>query len=167
MQLQSLARIPAIGLGLVALLGVGACGSSTTTTQTTPSNAVQAGGGSSPSASGNAVVQTATATVSGSSTTILTKAAGMTLYYRTSDTPTSVCSGGCAAVWPPLLLPSGTPSSSGSLPGTLAILADANGNQVTYNGHPLYNYSKDSAAGDTKGEGVGGVWHVATPGTTY
>jgi predicted lipoprotein with Yx(FWY)xxD motif len=158
MQLQSLPRIRVMGLSLVAALGVAACGSSTTTTtttQTTPSSASQA-----------AVVQTATATVSGGSTTILTNAAGMTLYYRTSDTPTSVCSAGCAAVWPPLLLPSGTPTSSGSLPGTLAILADANGNQVAYNGHPLYNYSKDSVAGDTKGEGIGGVWHVAKPGTT-
>jgi len=160
MQLQSVGRVPAIGLGLIAVLGVAACGSSTTAIQTTPSSASQ------PSANGTAVVQTATATVSGSSTTILTSTSGMTLYYRTSDTPTSVCSAGCAAVWPPLLLASGTPSSSGSPPGTLAVLADANGNQVTYNGHPLYNYSKDSAVGDTKGEGVGGVWHVAKPGTT-
>jgi predicted lipoprotein with Yx(FWY)xxD motif len=111
-------------------------------------------------------VQTATATVSGSSTTILTNTAGMTLYYRTSDTSTSVCSAGCAAVWPPLLLPSGTPSATGTVPGTLALIADANGNQVTYNGHPLYTFSKDAAVGDTKGEGVGGVWHVATPALT-
>ena len=86
----------------------------------------------------------------------------MTLYYRTSDTPTSVCSAGCAAVWPPLLLASGTPSSSGSLPGTLAVLADANGNQVTYNGHPLYRFKLDKKAGQTAGEGqdaFGGKWY--------
>jgi predicted lipoprotein with Yx(FWY)xxD motif len=165
MQLQSLVRRPAIGLGLVALLGLAACGSSSAATQATPSSASQAGTGSSPAASGSAVVQTAPATVAGSSTTILTSTDGKTLYYRTSDTATSVCSSGCATTWPPLTLSSGTPSSSASLSGTLAISANANGNQVTYNGHPLYNYSKD-AVGETKGEGFGGVWHVATPTLT-
>ena len=166
MQRQSQALISATALGLMAVLGLAACGSSSTVTQTTPSSASQTGSGSSPTAGGTAVVQTATATVSGSSMTILVNSAGMTLYYRTSDTSTSVCSGGCATVWPPLLMPSGTPSSSGRLPGTLAVMADANGNQVTYSGHPLYTYSRDGAAGDTKGEGVGGVWHVAPPALT-
>ena len=32
--------------------------------------------------------------------------------------------------------------------------------QVTYNGHPLYTYSGDSAAGQANGEGSGGVWFV-------
>jgi predicted lipoprotein with Yx(FWY)xxD motif len=32
---------------------------------------------------------------------------------------------------------------------------------VSYNGMPLYYYAADSAAGDTKGQGVGGVWFVA------
>jgi hypothetical protein len=35
MQLQSVGRVPAIGLGLIAVLGVAACGSSTTAIQTT------------------------------------------------------------------------------------------------------------------------------------
>ena len=165
MRLQSLVRLPAIGIGLVALLGVAACGSSSTTTQTTPSSAPPAATSSSPATSGTSVVQTASATVKGSSTTILATTDGKTLYYRTSDTASSVCSAGCAATWPALLLPSGTPSSSSQLAGTLAVSANANGNQVTYNGHPLYNYSKD-AVGETKGEGIGGVWHVATPTLT-
>ena len=159
-------------LGLMAVLGLAACGSSSTVTQTTPSSAPQPAASSptpsasNPTSSGTTVLKTATATVSGSSTTVLVDTAGMTLYYRTSDTPTSVCSGGCASAWPPLLLPSGTPSGTGTVPGTLAVLADANGNQVTYSGHPLYTFASDSAVGDTKGEGVGGVWHVATPSLT-
>jgi predicted lipoprotein with Yx(FWY)xxD motif len=44
----------------------------------------------------------------------------------------------------------------------LTIVTDANGNQVEYNGHPLYTYSGDTASGQTTGEGVGGVWHVVT-----
>jgi len=106
--------------------------------------------------------------VSGTSETILTNAQGLTLYYRTSDVPPStVCSGGCAGAWPPLVVSgSGAPTSATSLSGKLTVVADANGNQVEYNGHPLYTYSADTGPGQTTGEGVGGVWHVCTPSLT-
>lgn len=108
-----------------------------------------------------ALVHTAIATIKGTSETILTNAQGMTLYYRTSDTATSVCSGGCASAWPPLLVNgSSTPTSSASLSGKLSAVTDANGSQCAYNGHVLYTFSGDSAAGQTNGEGVGGVWFV-------
>lgn len=108
-----------------------------------------------------ALIRTATATIKGTSETILTNAQGMTLYYRTSDTATSVCSGGCASAWPPLLANgSSSPTSSASLPGKLSAVTDANGSQCAYNGHVLYTYSGDSAVGQTSGEGVGGVWFV-------
>ncbi len=107
------------------------------------------------------LIHTATATIKGTAETILTNAQGMTLYYRTSDTATSVCSGGCASAWPPLLANgSSTPTSSASLPGKLSAVTDANGSQCAYNGHVLYTFSGDSAAGQTNGEGVGGVWFV-------
>lgn len=35
--------------------------------------------------------------------------------------------------------------------------------QVTYNGWPLYYFSKDMAAGDTMGEGFKSYWFVVTP----
>jgi predicted lipoprotein with Yx(FWY)xxD motif len=108
-------------------------------------------------------VKTATATINGQSTTILTDGQGMTLYYRTTDTASSsTCTGACASTWPPLLT-SGAPTAVASLSGTLSSLTDANGTQVTYNGHLLYAYSGDSKAGDTNGEGIGGVWFAATP----
>jgi predicted lipoprotein with Yx(FWY)xxD motif len=50
--------------------------------------------------------------------------------------------------------------------GKLTVVADANGNQAGYNGHPLYTYSGDTGPGQTTGEGVGGVWHVCTPSLT-
>jgi predicted lipoprotein with Yx(FWY)xxD motif len=106
--------------------------------------------------------------VKGTSQTILTNSQGLTLYYRTADVPPStVCSGGCAGAWPPLVMSgSGVPTSATSLSGKLTVVADANGNQVEYNGHPLYTYSGDTGPGQTTGEGVGGVWHVCTPSLT-
>ncbi len=119
------------------------------------------------SAQGSALLAMSTANVAGTSESILTNAQGMTLYYFLSDTSKTVActsSNGCASFWPPLLAGTGTPTASGSLPGTLGVLDGANGKQVTYNGHPLYTFSQDKAPGDTKGEGIMGKWHVATPG---
>jgi predicted lipoprotein with Yx(FWY)xxD motif len=133
-----------------------------------PTVTTPAGNGNTPTAtnSSNALIKTATATVKGASTTILTNAQGLTLYYRTTDNPPSkVCSGTCAGAWPPLLFTgSGAPTSASPLPGKLTIVVDANGKQVEYNGHPLYTFASDTAPGQTNGEGVGGIWFVATPG---
>src|SRR5438105_3998041 len=99
-------------LVLLFSFAVAACAQQPTTTT---------GSGSTSTAtnSSNALINTATATVKGASKTILTNAQGLTLYYRTSDNPPStVCSGGCAGAWPPLLFTgSGTPTSSTQLPG--------------------------------------------------
>jgi predicted lipoprotein with Yx(FWY)xxD motif len=175
-------------VALVVLVLLAACGSNTSTGATTAPNATSntsasstptssggrygngyGNGGKTPTVSSSgSLIQTATATVNGTSETILTTAQGRTLYYRTSDVPPStVCSGGCAGAWPPLIVSgSGTPTSATSLPGTLTVVADANGNQVAYNGHPLYTYSGDTGPGQTTGEGVGGIWHVCTPSLT-
>ena len=160
---------------LVAACGSTTSGSGTVSTAggTTPTTSSSNGGGGrygsgggttpTPNTSGS-VIKTATVTVNSTSESILTNAQGLTLYYRTSDAPPStVCSGGCASAWPPLVMSSSSaPTSAASLPGKLTIVADANGNQVEYNGHPLYTYSGDTASGQTTGEGVGGVWHVVT-----
>jgi predicted lipoprotein with Yx(FWY)xxD motif len=141
---------------LFIALTVVACGSSGSTSTgssggTTPSNSV-------------AIIKTAPATVNGQSVTILTNAQGMTLYYFKPDTATkTACTGTCAGNWPPLLFTgTGSPSSATSLPGTLSVVTDANGQQVEYNGHLLYTFSQDTAPGQTNGEGIKGVWFVAT-----
>jgi Secreted repeat of unknown function len=41
--------------------------------------------------------------------------------------------------------------------------------QATYDGHPLYTYAGDSAAGQVKGNGLnvsGGLWWAMTPAGT-
>jgi predicted lipoprotein with Yx(FWY)xxD motif len=160
---------------MIAPITLAACGSSSTSsgsaTTSTPSAVAapsQAAAAPSPAATsaGTAVVATATATVGGVSKTILTDTSGKTLYYRTPDTATkAACTGGCAGAWPPLAGPSGTPTSSTPIPGTLAVINSGNGPQVTYNGHPLYRFGA-TPPGDTSGNGVGGIWFVATAGLT-
>src|SRR5205823_1591042 len=178
---RSLARSCFGVLAAVALVVLfAACGStsgssSSTASTSTPQNTTPTssgggrygnGGGTTPTASNR--LKTATATVSGKSETILTNAQGMTLYYRTSDAPpATVCSGGCASAWPPLIVSgSAAPTSAASLPGKLTSATDANGNQVEYNGHPLYTFSGDTAPGQTNGEGITGMWFVAAPNLT-
>jgi predicted lipoprotein with Yx(FWY)xxD motif len=147
-----------VSMLLVAVIAV-ACGSASSTS----SGSTSTSGGTTPSSSA-AIIKTTSATVNGQSVTVLTNAKGMTLYYFKPDTPTkSACTGACASNWPPLVFTgSGSPTSASALPGTLSVVTDANGQQVEYNGHPLYTFSGDTAPGQTHGEGIKGVWFVAT-----
>jgi predicted lipoprotein with Yx(FWY)xxD motif len=110
-------------------------------------------------------VRVSTAMVKGKSTTILTDTKGDTLYYFTPDSATKIaCTSACAQAWPPLVFSgSSSPLADAPLTGTLGVINGANGNQVEYNGHPLYTFSGDSAPGQTKGEGLFGKWFVCTP----
>jgi predicted lipoprotein with Yx(FWY)xxD motif len=111
-----------------------------------------------------AVIKVGMATVGSATRTILTDASGKPLYYLDADTPTSVaCKGTCTQDWPPLLLSRGDPASASALSGVLTTLDDPNGRQVLYNGHPLYRFAGDDTSGIAHGDGVGKVWHVATP----
>ena len=150
----------AVALGLLGALALSACGATTT-----PLGGGAPSATSTPSSSSSALISTRSDSVKGTTETVLTNAQGMTLYHFDKDTSTSVaCMGQCATFWPPLLAPNGAaPTSSASLPGGLSILNGANGQQVMYNGHPLYTFSGDKSPGDTNGEGIMGLWHVATP----
>jgi predicted lipoprotein with Yx(FWY)xxD motif len=156
----SLKRTFQLTILLSIALMVAACGS-------TSSSGYGTIGGTTPTTvptSSASMLKTASVTVNGKSATILTNAQGMTLYYFTPDTTTtSACTGACAGSWPPLLFTgTGSPTSATSLPGTLTVVTDANGQQVEYNGHQLYTYSGDTAPGQTNGEGKGGKWFAAT-----
>jgi hypothetical protein len=51
--------------------------------------------------------------------------------------------------------------------GTLGVITAADGSaEVTYNGWPLHTFGSDTAPGQTGGNGVGGKWFAAMPGTT-
>lgn len=112
----------------------------------------------------SAIVHTAKVTIAGSAVTVLTAPNGLTLYYFTPDSASTVaCTGACAKVWPPLLASSTTLVSDHGLPGKLGVINGPNGMQVAYNGHPLYAFAHDMAPGQANGEGLLGKWFVAKP----
>jgi predicted lipoprotein with Yx(FWY)xxD motif len=85
---------------------------------------------------------------------------GMTLYIFDRDTAgASNCSGQCATNWPPL---AATADAKPSGQWTVITRGDG-GKQWAYQGKPLYTFSKDAKAGDTTGDGVNNVWHLAVP----
>jgi len=105
-------------------------------------------------------------TATGDMGTYLTGEDGKTLYIFLKDTApgASVCEGDCATNWPPFTLEANEALAAGDgVTGVLSTFARSDGSmQVSYDGRPVYYFVGDSAAGDTKGEGIGGVWFVAT-----
>jgi len=85
---------------------------------------------------------------------------GMTLYTFDKDMPgKSMCNAACQANWPPAMAESDDKAS-----GKFTLVAMEGGKeQWAYKGHPLYHWSKDEKAGDTKGDNFKNVWHVAKP----
>ena len=114
-------------------------------------------------ANSTALICTRSVQINGNTKQALVTHDGKTLYYFAPDTAASVaCTGSCVTIWPPLLSSSATADAIAGLTGTLATVTRSEGTQITYNGHPLYNYSGDAAPGDTKGDGFNGKWYVAT-----
>jgi predicted lipoprotein with Yx(FWY)xxD motif len=84
---------------------------------------------------------------------ILADSAGRSLYMFTKDTgTTSACtSAGCTATWPAYTasgIPTGGTGVDASKLGTATGQAP---NQVTYAGHLLYYFARDTAPGDVNG----------------
>ena len=132
-----------------------------TTAAATPVGSVAPSGSASPVAAETYPLSIATAADVGD---YLTGIDGMTLYVLIKDgANSSTCDGSCATTWPPYTLEAGEEITAGEgVSGTIATFVRADGTtQVSYNGQPLYYYSGDDVAGDTKGEGIGGVWFVA------
>jgi len=92
---------------------------------------------------------------------VMAKASGFVVYTYAKDSrggpPT--CTGSCASVWAPVTgVPKAGPADN--FPGTFGVVTGAGGvKQITYNGYPLYTL-KGATAFSTKGNGLGGEWHV-------
>ncbi len=178
-------RLSVLIVVMVLSIGLAACGSSSSTPVPTTSSA---GAASTATEATTATTPTSEATtastpteaasegspVAGNTTIlvrddpklgkILTDSKGFTLYFYNKDSDgKSVCNGQCAVNWPPLKA-DGTPTAPDGVTGALSTVTRDDGTQmVAYNGKPLYTYIKDTDPEDTYGEGVGGVWFVATP----
>jgi predicted lipoprotein with Yx(FWY)xxD motif len=141
-------RIIIAGVGLAALVAAGGI------------TAASASGTPAASGTGAATVRTTSAAVAGKTETILVNSQGLPLYIYRPDTATrSLVTRGLARLWPPLTSPA---VAGAGASGKVAVLKDVNGQQVTYNGHPLYTFADDHADQVT-GQGVQNFF-VATPG---
>jgi predicted lipoprotein with Yx(FWY)xxD motif len=147
--------VAAAALGAIALA---ACGS----------------GGSYSSPSANAVapvtVATGTTPVTTGSTAlgnVLVDADGLTLYGRTTEAngmPT--CVDACAEAWPPLTV-AGSSLPAGLDAKVFSVVSRPDGShQLRAGKWSLYRYAGDATAGETNGQGSGGVWFVVTPSGT-
>ena len=100
----------------------------------------------------------------------LVDATGKALYVLEKDSNgASTCHGACATEWPPLLAEQGTPRTlDPSLDaGAVGVIQRNDGSQqVTFNGHPLYHFAQDTAAGQINGAGRKdqfGEWYLLGP----
>jgi predicted lipoprotein with Yx(FWY)xxD motif len=144
-------------------LSVAACGSSSTSTSTSTSKAA------------STTTKTAAVVVIGAQSesglgTVLVDSSGKTLYQFVPDAGKHVtCTGSCATVWPPVMLPSGAKlkASGGIEASLLGSDPDPSGGRVvTYAGWPLYTYVSDGSPGSHTGQGInlnGGLWYVMSP----
>ena len=86
---------------------------------------------------------------------------GMTLYTFDKDAGgKSMCNGPCAENWPPLMAADGAKPTA-----DMTIVVRDDGKKMwAYKGKPLYTFKKDTAPGETDGDGfLNGAWHMAKP----
>jgi predicted lipoprotein with Yx(FWY)xxD motif len=95
---------------------------------------------------------------------VFTSQTGLSLYFFDKDTAgVSNCLGklddssSCIAKWPPLLATADTQVS-----GNFSLIKRDDGTlHWAWKGRALYSFSGDQTLGDTKGDGLAGVWHLA------
>lgn len=89
---------------------------------------------------------------------VLVNEKSMTLYTFDKDAKgKSSCDKDCLKMWPAFHT-----DGKAKAAGEWSIVKASDGKDMwAYSGKSLYTYSKDMKSGDTNGDGVGGVWHIA------
>jgi predicted lipoprotein with Yx(FWY)xxD motif len=93
--------------------------------------------------------------------TVLATGAGLTLYRYNVDPAGKVsCTGECAKVWPPLLLPKDVKhiEAPHGVKGLTAIRVRGGHLQVFFHDHALYRFVNDTKKGEASGQGVESAW---------
>jgi predicted lipoprotein with Yx(FWY)xxD motif len=145
---------------LVMVATLAACGSASSGKTSTTSGSPAA---TRPVTSSTAPVGLATIDVGKTKLgSILSEAAGRTVYMYVPDAHgSSSCYGQCAAIWPPVLTKGAPIAGTGATASLLGTTTRKDGTvQVTYDSHPLYLFAKDTAAGDANGQAVQQIWYV-------
>jgi predicted lipoprotein with Yx(FWY)xxD motif len=161
-----LARMPKsvkLGIPLAAVLATAACSSAAASPSAPASSAPAAGSSASASTTGTVIT-----THAGSAGAFLTNGSGRTVYLWAKDSMNmSACSGACASAWPPVPATGTLTATGGAKASDLGTITRSDGTkQVTYDGHPLYYFVGDSAAGQTNGQGsdnFGAKWWLVAP----
>jgi predicted lipoprotein with Yx(FWY)xxD motif len=152
-------RVRFVGLLAILAVLVAGCGGATRVDPTASA--------SSASAAADAPVLT---TTSGPLGTYLVDGSGRAVYLYDADPEGgSECYQACTSAWPPV--PGNATAGSGLDAKDLTSSARTDGiNQAVYNEHSLYYYSKDTAAGETSGQGFvltgGGIFYLLGPDGT-
>jgi len=164
-----LARMPMpvkLGIPVASALLATACSSAAASSPaSSPSSAPAAGSSASASTTGTVIT-----TKAGSAGVFLTAGSGRAVYLWAKDGMNmSACSGACAAAWPPVPATGKLTATGGAKASDLGTITRSDGTkQVTYDGHPLYYFVGDSAAGQTNGQGSDNFgakwWLVASSG---
>jgi predicted lipoprotein with Yx(FWY)xxD motif len=143
-------------VGAVVIAGCGGGGSSSSSSETETSS-----GGESASTSSGGSGTIAGAEVSGLGQ-VLVDSEGMTVYEFTVDKgTTSECYGACEAAWPPVTASGKPTAGEGAMSSALGTTKRKDGTmQVTYEGHPLYTFTGDTAPGEANGNEDEGTWFV-------
>jgi predicted lipoprotein with Yx(FWY)xxD motif len=130
-------------------------GTSTTVATTASSSS------SSAATSSAATVALATNATVGSQVLVDAKGKSVYLYVPDGTSTTSLVPAGIKANWPAVTVASSATAGTGLDAAKLTTAAQPDGTmQVLYNGHLLYNFAGDTAAGDAKGQGLGGIWYL-------
>src|SRR5689334_16576263 len=143
----------AASVGVIALIVAG-CGSGGSKSSSTPASASTSG----------PIVTSASTSVG----KVVVDGKGRSLYSFSKDIgPKSMCAGACATFWPPYTATTKPAGIGGVSAGSITLVMRADGTkQVALNGHPLYYFKGDQAAGQLNGQGLdnfGAKWWLVGP----
>jgi predicted lipoprotein with Yx(FWY)xxD motif len=160
-----MARMPVpvkVGIPLASALLAAGCSSAATAAPSSPSSVPAAGSSASASTTGTVISAHA-----GSAGTFLTDGGRAVYLWSKDGTNMSACTGACAAAWPPVPATGTLTAAGGAQTSDLGTITRSDGTkQVTYDGHALYFFAGDSAAGQTSGQGsdgFGAKWWLVAP----